>query len=242
VPKPKEISGARYIIPEILKNATRAFTVCVIPFLLQRPVPAHDVITTKLTYSRDISRIFARRCVSCHGTNASIPLTSYETVRPWAVAIKEQVLSRAMPPWGAVKGFGDLSPDAALSEEEILIISAWVVGGAPEGDPATLPKTVAAAADATVSDSLVSAVHVSNETKLAQPLRVAALRPESSAASVRITAHLPDGRIQPLLWLYQYDERAQRTFRFRTPILLPAGTVVASSAPARFVLETARSE
>ena len=102
----------------------------------------------------------ALRVVPCR--NASIPLVSYETVRPWAVAIKEQVLSRAMPPWGAAKGFGDLSPDGALSQEEILIISAWVVGGAPEGDPATLPKNEIAMPSAALG-SFAAAVQVSTK-------------------------------------------------------------------------------
>jgi hypothetical protein len=31
----------------------------------------------------------------------------YTEVQPRAVAIKEAVLSRRMPPWGAVKGYGD---------------------------------------------------------------------------------------------------------------------------------------
>lgn len=226
------ISGTGYVIPKF-----RLLAVCLILFLLRLPASAHDVITTKLTYSRDISRIFARRCVSCHSANASIPLVSYETARPWAVAIKEQVLSRAMPPWGAVKGFGDLSPDRGLSEEEILIIAAWVVGGAPEGDPATLPKTQPATPAASQS-SFAPTVTVSNEIRLAKPLRLAALRPETNAASARITARLPDGRIEPLVWLYQYDARANRTFQFRTPLLLPRGTVIESSAPVRFAVET----
>jgi len=234
---PKLISGTGYEIPKLTRLAIRIFTACTILFLLRSPALAHDIITTKLTYSRDISRIFARRCVSCHAGNASIPLVSYETVRPWAVAIKEQVLSRAMPPWGAAKGFGDLSPDGALSQEEILIISAWVVGGAPEGDPATMPKNEIAMPPAALG-SLEEAVQVSNETNLVKPLRLSALRPESNVASARITARLPDGRIVPLVWLYRYDARAQRTFRFRAPILLPAGTVVESTAPARFSLET----
>ncbi|HWD97580.1 MAG TPA: hypothetical protein VG345_01025, partial [Bryobacteraceae bacterium] len=110
--------------------------------LFATPLLAHDVITTKLTWSRDISRVFARRCLECHGAKASIPLTTYEQARPWAVDIKEQVLGRAMPPWGAVKGFGDLAPDNALSQEEMLMIAAWVVGGAPEGDAAFAPKTL----------------------------------------------------------------------------------------------------
>jgi hypothetical protein len=100
----------------------------------------HDVITTNLTYTRDISRIFIRRCVVCHAGGSSIRLTSYAEVRPWAVGIKEQVLSRSMPPWGAVKEFGNFSPDHALTQEEILIIATWVIGGAPEGNPALLPS------------------------------------------------------------------------------------------------------
>jgi hypothetical protein len=64
---------------------------------------AHDIITTNLTFTRDISRIFDRHCNICHGPSSDIPLSTYEQARPWAVAIKEQVLSRAMPPWGAVK-------------------------------------------------------------------------------------------------------------------------------------------
>jgi hypothetical protein len=35
--------------------------------LVVTPLTAHDVITTRLTYTRDISRIFVRRCVQCHG-------------------------------------------------------------------------------------------------------------------------------------------------------------------------------
>src|SRR6266481_4227814 len=106
----------------------RCLLLAALAALLILPVMAHDIITTKLTYTRDVSRIFQRRCISCHGPGSSIPLTSYDEVRPWAVAIKEQVLARSMPPWGAVKGFGDFSPDRALTQDEILIIAAWVVG------------------------------------------------------------------------------------------------------------------
>lgn len=176
--------------------------------------------------------------MSCHSETSSIPLVSYATARPWAVAIKEQVLSRAMPPWGAVKGFGDLSPDNALSQEEILIIAAWVVGGAPEGDPATLPKPQAAA-PAKSAPAFLPAVQISQETTLSKPLRIAGLRPDTNASSARITARLPDGRIEPLVWLYRYDARANRTFQFRSPVLLPRGTVIESTEPVRFTLQAA---
>jgi hypothetical protein len=201
---------------------------------------AHDIITTNLTFTRDIARIFDRQCTSCHGPAADIPLASYEQARPWAVAIKEQVLSRAMPPWGAVKGFGNLKPDHALTQEEILIIAAWVIGGAPQGDPAWLPQQAhgkPASAPPSVKDALTGG----NQTTLTESLQVAALRPltESVIESAKITARLPNGAVQPLVWLYHYDPKWQREFWFREPIQLPKGAVIETSAPVKFVLESA---
>jgi len=219
------------------RKYSRLFAIALAVLLVEQMLTAHDVITTKLTYTREISRIFARRCVSCHGNNSSIPLTSYRQARPWAVDIKQEVLSRAMPPWGAVKGFADLSPDESLTQEEISIIAAWVVGGAPEGDPAKLPKLEEAALPAT--QRLDDALLVSTRTLLHRPLAVAGVRPEAESVieSARITACLPDGRITPLLWLYRYDPRWKQVYRFRQIIELPSGTVVEASSPVRFWLE-----
>jgi len=202
------------------------------------PSAAHDIITTQLTYTRDISRIFASRCLGCHAERAAIPLTSYEQVRPWAVDIKEQVLSRAMPPWGAVKGFGDLDPDEALTQEEILTISSWVVGGAPQGDPSFFPEQKALALKR-AQPSLVDAVPVEGRAVLARSITVAGVRPDPSALvdSVRITAHLPNGRVDPLVWLYHYNPQWKRVFRFRTPLVLPRGTVVEATSDLSFILE-----
>lgn len=89
------------MVPENSTKATGSprslLSIAALFILLVMPLAAHDIITTKLTYAREVSRIFARRCVSCHGANSSIPLTSYQEVRPWAVDIKEQVLARSMP-------------------------------------------------------------------------------------------------------------------------------------------------
>lgn len=202
---------------------------------------AHDIITTNLTYTRDISRIVARRCLPCHDTGSAIPLTSYEEVRPWAVDIKEQVLSRAMPPWGAVKGFGDLKPDNGLSQEEIMIISAWVIGGAPQGNKALTPpppQTVSAPIEPHGADIQT----IATRAQIGKPLTVLGIRPIVSAASARITAQLPDGRIQPLVWLYQFDAKSKRTFFFREPVALPSGTVIESSEPLQFALEGPATE
>ena len=203
---------------------------------------AHDIITTKLTFSRDIYRIFANRCLACHSAGSAIPLTTYEETRPWAVSIKEQVLSRSMPPWGAVKGFGDLAPDHGLSQEEIMIIAAWVIGGAPQGNPALLPKQITSSkgsATVPLKDGLV----VDTRCELKEPLQAAGVRPlaEGAVESARIVAVLPDGRIQPLLWLYHFDPKSERTFTFRRPLDLPPKTVIESSAPLRFVIKVSNS-
>ena len=199
---------------------------------------AHDIITTNLTYARDIAPIFAKRCIGCHAAGSAIPLTSYAEVRPWAVGIKEQVLSRAMPPWGAVKGFGDFSPDGALTEEEMIIIAAWVVGGAPEGAPSVLLARPSASRDQALP-AMRDAVVVTTSAKLDHALSVAGIRPFENARidSARIIALLPDGCIRPLVWLYNFDSKSNHVFHFREPIELPAGTRIESSAPLRFALE-----
>ena len=207
---------------------------------LALPFSAHDIITTNLTFSRDVSRIFTSHCLSCHGSGSSIPLATYQEARPWAVSIKEQVLSRAMPPWGAVKGFGDLSPDNSLTQEDIMIIAAWVVGGAPEGNPAALPKRSSVAPPSTPPSLLSDAVVVQTRAKLEKAIEATGIKPLESrtVSSAKVTARLPDGEILPLLWLYEFDGASKRIFTFRSPLDLPAGTVVESSSPLQFALET----
>ena len=61
-------------------------------------------------------------------------LMTYEEARPWAKSIRDEVLARRMPPWGAVKGVGEFRDDPSLSQIEIDMIVNWVEGGAPEGD------------------------------------------------------------------------------------------------------------
>ena len=70
----------------------RAFVLLVTSLSWSDAMWAHDLITTKITWSREISRIFYRRCASCHyqGSEA-FDLTTYEQARPWAEAIKQEI-------------------------------------------------------------------------------------------------------------------------------------------------------
>ena len=60
------------------------------------------------------------------------------------------------------------------------------------------------------------------------PLVLDGLLPEKIASnqSIRITAALPNGAVEPLIWLHQYDGRYQHPFMFRKAVRLPAGTII----------------
>ncbi|HEX8183894.1 MAG TPA: thiol-disulfide isomerase [Blastocatellia bacterium] len=95
------------------------------------------------TFAKDVAQIIYNKCAICHrpGEVAPMPLTSYQEVRPWSKAIREEIIRRTMPPWFAdphtstVK-FGN---DRRLSQKEIDTIVAWVDAGSPKGDDKDLP-------------------------------------------------------------------------------------------------------
>jgi hypothetical protein len=92
----------------------------------------------EVAFSTGVWPILERRCVSCHqpGEIAPMPLTSYAEVRPWANAIRDAVLTRKMPPWGAAGVTAhDFRNDRSLTEPEIQTIATWVKEGAQEGKP-----------------------------------------------------------------------------------------------------------
>src|SRR5262245_17875170 len=97
------------------------------------------------TFAKDVAPILYRRCVECHRANAMAPMSlmTYEDARPWARAIKQKVVAREMPPWGADPAIGVFSNDMSLKAGEIDTIAAWVDGGAPLGTTADLPPAPA---------------------------------------------------------------------------------------------------
>lgn len=192
-------------------------------------VRAHDVITTKVTFSREISRLFYKSCVSCHHDGgSSFSLTTYEQTRPWAKSIKEEVLERRMPPWGAVKGFGSFKNDQGLTQEQLELISEWVEGGAPEGDPTLLPKLPKTTVKPATSRSTRGELPVNGTLTLKQSTFLEGIRASTllEGTSVQVIARKPDGSVEPLIWLYQYQPRFDHPYYFRSPVQLPAGTEI----------------
>jgi peroxiredoxin len=96
---------------------------------------------SKVTYSKQISRILQKSCIECHrsGEVAPFALTDYDEVVGWAGMIAEVVEQRRMPPWHADERYGHFINDSRLTSTERHQIASWVEAGAPEGDVADLP-------------------------------------------------------------------------------------------------------
>jgi hypothetical protein len=94
------------------------------------------------TFSKDVAPILNNRCVNCHRAGEAAPMSfrDYKEVRPWAKAIKQQVATRAMPPWHADPAIDTFANSRRLSDAEVATIVKWVDAGAPEGNPSDLPK------------------------------------------------------------------------------------------------------
>ncbi len=182
-----------------------------------------------LTWNRQISRIIYASCVSCHREGGrAFSLMTYPEARERAEAIKREVLARRMPPWGAVQGFGDLGADGGLSQAQIDMLLDWIDGGMARGNnPRALPEPPIFS-EPQAFEAPSGAVAVSGELTLDRRLSVSGIQPLQVApdASLPITALLPNGRVVPLVWLYEYRDEYRHPFLFRKPIDLPAGTVI----------------
>lgn len=97
-------------------------------------------LAVSATFSHDIAPILYRNCAACHrpGGVAPFSLLTYADAAKRASLIAKVTRSRYMPPWlPAAPKFRD---ERKLSEAEIAAISRWAAEGAPEGNPAQIPR------------------------------------------------------------------------------------------------------
>lgn len=229
-------------------------TVCltVAGYQALRPEPVqsrHVPITTKIVFNREIAQIFQKKCFQCHTDgNVSVPLTTYREARPWAVAIKEEILERKMPPWGAAQGFGHFANDMSLTGREISLILAWADGGAPSGvlladedkqpvfvpsltgwergEPDVVLKVAGSAKIAPESPLRVERFEVSTGLKQSKWLRALQLAPEDRRAIRYAAVYLaPSGR-----WLGTWTPSSKVS-------AMPTGAGVQLLAGARLTVE-----
>jgi hypothetical protein len=95
------------------------------------------------TFDKEVAPILFKHCANCHRPGeigSAVSLVSYDTARPWAESIKQQVSKREMPPWPADPNKSlKFRNDPRLSQQEIDTLVAWVNAGAPKGNDADLP-------------------------------------------------------------------------------------------------------
>ena len=205
-------------------------------FCVSSSVQAHDIITTPVTWDREISRIFYSRCVACHREGGTaFSLMEYKESFPWRTAIKEEILERRMPPWGAVKGFGDFRNDQALTPEQLELLTSWSQGGSPEGNEKDLPDKdklaelmKGSAWKAPFPQRQRGEIVIKGDFKLTKPFVLDGIFPKAVPAdgSFQVTAELPDGEVEPLVWLEGYKSQYAHPFLLRTPMHLPVGTII----------------
>jgi hypothetical protein len=216
----------------------RSFVIAGLVFLMWHNVRAHDP-NASITWNREVSRIVFDRCASCHREEGtSFSLTTYQQAQPRAAAIKDAVLSRRMPPWGAVKGFGDFRNDQGLTQQQIALITDWVEGGSSKGNnPNALPPLPKFDKPAPVAVP-ANGIPIRGEFTLATAILLDGVFPDQvpRTASIQIVAALPNGAIEPLLWLYEYRDSYRHPFLFRRVVRLPAGTVIRGVPPDARVL------
>lgn len=107
------------------------------------PASAAEKDAGPVTFTKHIAPILQRSCQTCHRPDSIAPMSllTYEQVRPFARAIRQQTSLRQMPPWYIEKDIGiqKFLADPSLSDAEIALIGRWVDAGAPEGNPADMP-------------------------------------------------------------------------------------------------------
>jgi hypothetical protein len=211
--------------PELLNSCKGSLLAAALAILGAGHAAAHDPIGTKVTWDREIAPIVQARCVSCHsdGGRAPMALTTYAEVRPWARAIREEVLARRMPRWHIVRGYGDFANDRSLSPFEIALITAWVDGGAPR----TLRKAVATPT-APIGPARAPGPFIPPTATRTTTIPCAARRLPAGTVlgfaptltkggSLKMT-HTRKGLEEPLLWLKDFDPDLQETYWLRTPL------------------------
>jgi tetratricopeptide (TPR) repeat protein/mono/diheme cytochrome c family protein len=95
-----------------------------------------------LTFTRDIAPLLYHHCAACHAPGGVGPfdLLTYNDIHRRLAQIVKVVGDRTMPLWLPEPGYGDFAGDRRLDDATIALFKQWADQGAPEGNPADLPK------------------------------------------------------------------------------------------------------
>ena len=225
-------------------SAALAFAGTLVATLFAASVVAHDPPRTKVTWNGDIARIVNARCVKCHspGGKGPMSLVTYDDARPWAKAIREEVLARRMPKWHAARGYGQFLNDPTLSPFEIALFVSWVDGGAlPGTGPVKLDAIDLVPRSATgVREQRIT---MTCKARSMPSGRLLAITPRlADGASAGFVVDFPDQRREIVGWIKNYEPEFEETYWLETPLVVPAGSRLTAegSAPCSVTLHMAR--
>jgi hypothetical protein len=103
-----------------------------------RPGHAHKPIISPFTFADDVGPILREHCGACHvsGGVAPMSLMTHEETVPWAEAIRVELISGHMPPWGVESAASRFANAKPLTARELNILLTWAAGGTPPGSAA----------------------------------------------------------------------------------------------------------
>jgi len=92
-------------------------------------------VVANISYATSIVPILQSKCVRCHtpGNIGTFAMTNYLVVSNLAASIRQEVLSRRMPPWHADAQYGNFTNDSSLTADQLNTLVQWVDAGAPRG-------------------------------------------------------------------------------------------------------------
>jgi hypothetical protein len=180
---------------------------------------SHETLTTTVLFDREIVRILDKHCVMCHVENGpSFPLETYEQTWLQGRKIRAAIISRHMPPWAAVPGYGQFVNDNSLTLRETQFLISWVEGLGPRNSGTVFTNVVDSAGK---PRQAVRAQPHFNHWLLGQPdlirqLRAEPLDPAPGKRTARIVIDLgltTERRIRALEYM-PGDRRAVRAASF----------------------------
>jgi peroxiredoxin len=139
-PQPKE-KFLEAALEEFLadKPITKAQSVgrgCLIHFEGARGTAPSPDDENKVSFVKEVAPILMAKCAICHrpGDIGSWVMSDYKKVKGMSEMIREVILARRMPPWGADPHFGKFKDDPSLSVAEAQTLLRWIEQGAPRGE------------------------------------------------------------------------------------------------------------
>jgi hypothetical protein len=145
--------------------------------------------------------------------------------------------------FGLVGNAGDERQTAAWTLARIVRSDDWVEGGITKGNNSrTLPPVPKFDRPAAfkVPGGVIA---VAGDLTLERGLTIEGVYPEHvpDGTSMQVVAALPNGDVEPLIWLYEFKDGCRHPFVFRKAVHLPAKTVIRGVRPdARVLLIPAR--